>query len=86
MMRGNVKCPTMLLICLTWLKQSNGKEQRQEMSNIKMEQIHYKSIFLTTPFNNDAVLNETFINGPVIINKVKMVVEVVSALDIPTWR
>ena len=36
------------------------------------------------PFNNDPILNESFINGNhIIVNKVKMVIEVISALDVP---
>ena len=86
MMRGNVNMPndaTDHILIRAETEQWEGTKAGDVLT-LKWNRYTTGALSGLAPFNNDAVMSETFINGDhVIVNKVKMVVEVVSALDIP---
>ena len=86
MMRGNPNMPadaTDHILIRAETQQWEGTKAGDVLT-LKWNRYTTKALAGLSPFNNDAVLNETFLNGDhVIVNKVKMAVEVISALDIP---
>ena len=86
MMRGNHSMPDASTDHILVRAETQQWEASKPGDILTLKWNRYKTGALAGigPFNNDNVINETFINGNhVIVNKVKMVIEVISALDVP---
>ena len=86
MMRGNFSMPNASTdhILIRAEKEQWEASKAGDILTLKWNRYTTDGLGGQFPFNNDPVINESFINGNhVITNKVKMVVEVISALDVP---
>ncbi len=86
MMRGNHSMPDASTDHILIRAETQQWEASKAGDILTLKWNAYKTGALSgvSPFNNDAIVNEAFINGNhVIVNKVKMVIEVISALDVP---
>ena len=86
MMRGNHSMPTASTdhILIRAETQQWEASKAGDILTLKWNQYTTGALTGVSPFNNDPVINESFLNGNhVIVNKVKMVIEIISALDVP---
>ena len=86
MMRGNYSMPNDSTDHILIRAETQQWEASKPGDILTLKWNRYKTGALggQFPFNNDPILNEAFLNGNhIITNKVKMVIEVISALDVP---